>query len=72
MKFNTKITTIVLEMAAVPLVIGGFIAYSTMESEMNRNVLIRIDTIAQIQKNRLTETLVNKEMFLGMFLGRTS
>jgi len=74
MRFNTKITTTILEMATIPLVISGFIAYSTMEMEMEmkRNTLTRIDTIAQIQKNRLVETLANKEMFLEMFLGKTS
>jgi len=72
MRFNSKITTIVLEMATIPLVISGFIAYSTMEMEMKRNTLTRIDTIAQIQKNRLAETLSNKERLLELFLGKTS
>ncbi len=72
MRFNTKITISILELSVIPLLLSGFIAYSTFREEVKNRTLSEMDTIAQIQKNRLSDIFVNEERLLGLFLSKVS
>ncbi|MDP2630656.1 MAG: HAMP domain-containing protein, partial [Candidatus Uhrbacteria bacterium] len=71
MKLNTKITTVILEIALIPLLLMGFIGYSSFTIDHSRQVIFALDAIAQIQKSRIQEELREKEDLLRLFVAGT-
>jgi len=67
MKLNMKITVVILEVGLIPLLLLFFIGYFNAENQITQNTLTNLTTIAQIQKNRLQETVQNKLNLVGLF-----
>ncbi|MFZ2072336.1 MAG: sensor histidine kinase [Minisyncoccia bacterium] len=68
MNLKTKIIFFVLEISLISLMFIGFIFYSNNEIQINRSTLKQLDSIAQIQKNRLQDILIQKQDLLNLFL----
>lgn len=67
MKLNTKISIIILEIALIPLLLTGFIANYSIQKQISQTTFSRLNSIAQIQKNRLKDSLQNKQDILSLF-----
>jgi len=71
MKFSLKIFIIILEIAIIPLLVVGYIAYFNIKQETTRNLLSKLDVIAQIQKNRLQSNIDDAKDLLNLFLSKS-
>jgi len=71
MKFSLKIFIIILEVAIIPLLIVGYIAYFNIKQEITQNILSRLDIIAQIQKNRLQSNINDAKDLLNLFTSKS-
>lgn len=68
MKLNTKIAIFILEIALIPLIFIGYVLYSNQKVAINQTTLKEVDAIAQIQKNRLQDILIQKQDMVGLFV----
>ena len=66
MKLRTKIIVIILQIALIPLIIGGVFAYMSAKEQINTKTYADLDAIASIQKKRLQDTLENKLDILNL------
>lgn len=60
MKLRTKIVIVILQIALVPWMVGGAIAYTSAKEQIRAKTYADLDAFADIQKNRLQDTLQNK------------
>ena len=67
MKLSTKIIIIILQTALVPWAFGGTLAYLSSQEQINNKTFTDLDAFVGIQKNRLEDTLQNKEDILNLF-----
>lgn len=72
MKLNTKITLYLLEIALVPLIFMGYVYYSNDRVQIIQTTLEKLDSIAQIQINRLTDVLTRKHDIIALFATKLS
>lgn len=72
MKLNGKIIVIILEVALIPLLLMGFISDFVFQKEHTEQMLNSLDAIAQTQKNRLQESLQDKQDLLGLLVSKQS
>ena len=70
MKLSNAIYFLILEFALIPLLFIGYIVFSYTKSQNVQVVLEKIDAIAQIQKNRLQNTINQEHDLLKLFSTR--
>ncbi len=71
MKLNTKFIFFVLEIALIPLVFASFIFFSNYKIQLEQNTLKGLDSIAQIQKNRIEDHLKNDKTLIELFSNKS-
>jgi HAMP domain-containing protein len=59
MKITSKLLIIFLEIALIPIVIFGFVSYSSAKNELTAQIVSKLEVVADIQKSRLESA--NKE-----------
>jgi two-component system sensor histidine kinase VicK len=69
MRLNTKIILLIAEVALIPWVVGGFIAFLSAQEQLNAATYTKLDALATLQKNRLQDTLKNKLDMFELFSG---
>lgn len=57
MKINLKLALIILELTLIPFFMMEFIAYSNSRSQLDSQIIGKLEAIASIQKSRLEEVL---------------
>lgn len=60
MKLNTKIIIMVAEIALIPWVVGGLLAFFSAQEQLNASTYMRLDSLATLQKTYLQDALKNR------------
>jgi len=71
MKFSLKLFIIISEIAIIPLLIVGYIAYFNIKQQISQSILNKLDIIAQIQKNRLQSNINDSIELLNLFTAKS-
>ncbi|MDD3531151.1 MAG: PAS domain S-box protein [Candidatus Pacebacteria bacterium] len=72
MSLNTKIVIIVMQVALIPWLVGGTLAFLASQEQVNAKTYTTLDSLAETQKNRLEDTLNNKLDILNLFTTSSS
>jgi len=67
MKLRKKITIVILGIGIIPLLLISFVSYFYARNQIAQSTLTKLDTIAEIQKNRLQDIINDKLDILNLF-----
>jgi PAS domain S-box-containing protein len=67
MKLSIKFFIIISEIAIIPLLITGYIAYFNVYQAITQNIFNNLSSDAQIQKNRIEDTFRQNDSLLSLF-----